>query len=94
VAKIPQARPEIDASLTLQVPADAKIYIDNKEKAGSGAVRKFVWKKLKTNQKITNCQIRISINRQGTILSKTTLISLNPGDKRTLQIEIEPPLIR
>ncbi len=84
---------ETETSLTLKVPADAKVYLGNsrlkelKQMKGTGAVRSFRTTKLVAGQKLTGYQIRVSVVRDGQLLSKQQTISLAAGDAQKLVFE-------
>ena len=78
------AEQPVSTSLTLHVPADAKVYLSGNETHGSGEVRRFSTTKLQSGQKWQDYVVRVEVQRNGKTLSKEENVSLNGGDAREL----------
>jgi uncharacterized protein (TIGR03000 family) len=79
----------IETSLTLRVPADAKVYLGNAEREGTGAVRVFKSKKLAIGEKVTDYPVRVSVSRNGRWIHKEQRISLHSGESKTLSFRFD-----
>jgi uncharacterized protein (TIGR03000 family) len=75
---------DVVTSLTLRVPPDASVYLANSEKQGTGTVRKFTSTKLAIGRQVLDFPIRVSVERNGRLISKVQRISLTSGESRTL----------
>ena len=80
---------DVETSLTLKVPPDAKVYLANSMKTGTGTVRVFSSKKLAAGEKVSEYPVRVSIVRNGQLISKEQTISLAAGDAKTLNFRFD-----
>ncbi len=80
---------DIETSLTLTVPPDAKVYLANSVKQGKGTVRTFTSKKLGVGQKVSDYPVRVSVERDGRLVSKEQRISLTAGETKTLTFRFD-----
>lgn len=89
----PIANQAIRTSLTLHVPADAKVYLSGNETHGSGEVRTFSTTKLAEGQAWGNYVVRVEVERNGRTLSKEEMVELNGGDIRELTVDFDVPQV-
>jgi uncharacterized protein (TIGR03000 family) len=80
---------DVVTSLTLRVPPDANVYLANSEKKGTGTVRKFTSTRLAVGRQVFDFPIRVSVERNGRLISKVQRISLTPGESRTLSFRFD-----
>jgi uncharacterized protein (TIGR03000 family) len=80
---------DVETSLTLKVPADAKVYLANSVKKVTGTVRVFNSKKLDVGQKVSDYPVRVSVVRNGQLISKEQTISLIAGESKTLSFRFD-----
>jgi len=76
-------------SLSVRVPADAKLYLAGKETRSSGPVRQFITSKIQPGQGWTKYTVRAVIYRGGKEISREQTISLKAGDSRELAFDFE-----
>ena len=74
-------------TLTVNVPADAKVYLAGKETKSSGTAREFTTSKLQAGQAWNHYVVRAEINRDGTVISREQTITLKAGDSRNLSFD-------
>ena len=79
----------VETSLTVHVPADAKVYLGGRETKLSGPVRQFTTTKLGEGQQWGSYTVRAVINRDGKLVTKEETISLKAGDTRELTFDFE-----
>lgn len=79
---------DVVTSLTLRVPPDANVYLANSEKKGTGTVRKFTSTKLAGRQ-VFDFPIRVSVERNGRLISQVKRISLTSGESKTLTFRFD-----
>jgi uncharacterized protein (TIGR03000 family) len=95
----PQAEDEqiaeqpVSTSLTLHVPADAKVYLSGNETRGAGEVRRFSTTKLAAGQQWQDYVVRVEVQRDGRTLSKEETVSLKGGDARELNVDFSAPQV-
>jgi uncharacterized protein (TIGR03000 family) len=87
------AEQPVNTSLTLHVPADAKVYLSGNETHGSGEVRRFSTTKLQAGQKWQDYVVRVEVQRNGKTMTKEETVSLNGGDARELDITFDAPQV-
>ena len=80
-------------TLTVNVPADAKVYLAGTETTSSGEVREFTTTKLATGQSWENYTIRVTFQQDGQTVSREKTITLNAGDKQVVDFQAEPQLV-
>lgn len=85
----PIANQPVRTSLTLHVPADAKVYLSDNETNGSGEVRTFSTTKLTAGQSWGNYVVRVEVERNGRTLSKEETVDLKGGDIRELTVDFD-----
>jgi uncharacterized protein (TIGR03000 family) len=85
----PIANQPVRTSLTLHVPADAKVYLSGNETRGGGEVRTFSTTKLATGQAWDNYVVRVEVERNGRTLSKEETVEIKGGDVRDLTIDLD-----
>ncbi len=82
-----EAAPE--TTLTLHVPATAKVYLAGNETTSSGELREFKTAKLAPGQTWENYTIRVEFEQAGQIVSREKTITLTAGDSQEFSFESE-----
>jgi uncharacterized protein (TIGR03000 family) len=85
--------PRPETSLTLRVPADARVLLAGTETKGSGEVRVFRTTALESGEEWSQYAIRVLVERDGETLVREETISLKAGDTRTLNVSFDAPKI-
>jgi len=75
-------------SLTLRVPADAKVFLAGNATSSSGAVRQFETSTLRAGQAWKNYEIRVVATVDGKEQSVSKVIDLKAGD--TVDLSLDP----
>jgi uncharacterized protein (TIGR03000 family) len=75
--------------LTLNVPADAKVYLAGQETTSTGERREFVSSKVSGGGKWDNYTIRVVANVSGQPMEKEQTIKLIPGEDQELTINFD-----
>src|SRR6185295_7382405 len=83
------AKESLRTSVTLHVPADAKVYLGGNESKSTGPVREFSTTKLADGQSWDNYSVRVEIVRDGKTLSKSEKLSLKAGEARDVSIDFD-----
>jgi uncharacterized protein (TIGR03000 family) len=83
------AKETLRTSVTLHVPADAKVYLGGNESKSTGPVREFSTTRLASGQSWNNYSIRVEIVRDGQKLSKQETLSLKAGESRDVSVEFD-----
>jgi uncharacterized protein (TIGR03000 family) len=78
------------AVLTVSVPSEAKIYVNNKLTSTPGAERQYVSRGLDRGYSY-KYQVRAEIERDGEILTQTKVVDLKAGDSRQLAFDFDAP---
>jgi uncharacterized protein (TIGR03000 family) len=78
-----------ETTLTLNVPADAKVTLGGVATSATGAVRVFSTKSLAPGKEWSNYVIKVSIERDGRTLTKEQSIALKSGDAQTVSIDFD-----
>lgn len=86
---------EVAASttLTLNVPADAKVFLAGSETTSSGEVREFTTTRLAAGQSWDNYTIRVTFDRDGQTISREKTITLTAGDSQLVKFEDDALLV-
>lgn len=87
------AEQPVNTSLTLHVPADAKVYLSGNETRGNGELRRFSTTKLQAGQQWQDYVVRVEVERNGQALSKEETVSLKGGDARELTFDFDAPQV-
>ncbi len=74
----------METSLTLHVPADAKVYLAGNQTRGSGAVRTFRTTKLADGQTWSDYVVRVVVDENGASRTKEESITLRAGEEREM----------
>ena len=80
-------------TLTLNVPADAKVFLAGSETTSSGEVREFTTSKLAAGQAWENYTIRVTFEQDGQTISREKSITLTAGDSQVVTFESEGQLV-
>jgi len=78
-----------ETTLTVNVPEDAIVHLLGRETRATGAVRTFRTTRLAAGQEWPEYGVRVSLQRNGQLLSKEQTISLKSGDSRHLTFDFE-----
>ena len=76
-----------ETTITLNVPADAKVFLAGNETKSSGPVRVFTTDSLAASEEWTDYEIKVVVDRDGRNESKVQTVSLKAGDSRTLTFD-------
>src|SRR6185437_12821873 len=85
------AEQPLNTSLTLHVPADAKVYLSGNETKSSGETRRFSTTKLANGREWQDYAIRVEIERDGQTLTREETVSLKAGEARELTVGFDAP---
>ena len=80
-------------TLTLNVPADAKVFLAGSATISSGEVREFTTTKLATGQSWDNYTIRVTFEQDGQTIEREKTITLTAGDNQVVDFETEAQLV-
>ncbi len=78
-----------ETSLTLHVPADAKVFLGGNETSATGEVRTFSTSGLTAGQEWSNYKVRVEMVRNGEKVVREEVITLKAGDARTLRFDLD-----
>lgn len=87
------AEQPVSTSLTLHVPADAKVFLSGNETKSFGETRRFSTTKLVAGGEWQDYVVRVELSRDGQTLTKEETISLKAGDARELTVEFDAPQV-
>ena len=87
------AEQPVSTSLTLHVPADAKVFLSGNETKSYGETRRFSTTKLIAGQEWQDYVVRVELSREGQTLSKEETVSLKAGDTRELTVSFDAPQV-
>ena len=82
-----QAAKSAETTLTLKVPAEAKVSLGGNPTIGSGTERRFRTSKLAGDKEWSNYTVQVSIDRNGRTLTQEKSINLKAGDDQTLSFD-------
>jgi uncharacterized protein (TIGR03000 family) len=80
-------------TLTLNVPADAKVYLSGTATQSAGTVREFTTAKLTNGQEWKDYTVRVEIERDGQKIAKEEHLTLRGGENRELSIDFDAPQV-
>ncbi|HVW38679.1 MAG TPA: TIGR03000 domain-containing protein, partial [Pirellulales bacterium] len=87
------AEQPVSTSLTLHVPADAKVFLSGNETQSFGETRRFSTTKLTAGGEWQDYVVRVELTRDGKTLTKVETVSLKPGDDRELTVDFDAPQV-
>jgi uncharacterized protein (TIGR03000 family) len=87
------AEQPLSTSLTLHVPAQAKVYLSGNETKSFGETRRFSTTKLANGQAWQDYVVRVELEQNGQLLTKEEAVSLAAGDARELTIRFDAPQV-
>ncbi len=76
-----------ETSLTLHVPADARVYLGGQETTSRGTVRTFKTAEMRVGQAWTDYAVRVVVERNGRQEVKQQMIDLAAGENRELEFD-------
>ncbi len=78
----------VKTTLTVSVPADAKITLAGIETKQTGEVREFATDKLAAGQTWSNYTVRVEVTRDGKTMSQDRTIMLSGGQSQELSFDL------
>jgi uncharacterized protein (TIGR03000 family) len=87
------AEQPVSTSLTLHVPADAKVFLSGNETKSFGETRRFSTTKLAAGGEWQDYVVRVELTRDGKTLTKVETVSLKAGDARELTVDFDAPQV-
>lgn len=76
-------------TLTLNVPADAKVFLAGSATQSAGTVREFTTSKLNNGQTWNDYTVRVEIERNGQKISKEEKLALVGGENREIAFDLD-----
>jgi uncharacterized protein (TIGR03000 family) len=89
----PLASDSVETTLTLHVPADAKVILAGNETQQAGPTRHFVTSHLASGEKWSDYVVRVEVERDGQILADEKTLDLVGGQTRELVMDLDAPKI-
>jgi uncharacterized protein (TIGR03000 family) len=83
----------VETSLTVRVPADAKVYLAGNATTATGEVRVFKTTGLSNGKGWNDYTVRVEFERDGQLVSREEKVSLKAGDTKELSFETETPKV-
>jgi uncharacterized protein (TIGR03000 family) len=84
---------ETRTTLTVRLPADAKLYLAGRETKSTGEVREFSTTRLPEGAEWTTYAVRAVVNRDGHEEVREQTVSLKAGESRELAIDFNGPQV-
>jgi len=84
---------DLDTVVTVNVPADAKVFLAGHETSGQGPVRVFRTSKLRRGTEWSSYTICVSIERNGETVSREQSLTLKAGDTPSLTFDFDAPQV-
>ncbi len=78
-----------ETTLTVNVPADAKVYLAGNETSATGSVRVFKTTGLSTGERWDDYQIRVTVERDGQLVTREKTIALAAGDTKSVTFDLD-----
>tara|TARA_B100002051_G_C16524392_1_gene529400 strand:- start:43 stop:663 length:621 start_codon:yes stop_codon:yes gene_type:complete len=78
---------DVETTLTVQVPEDAKVTLSGSQTESTGALRTFTTKNLPSGSIWKDYTIQVSIERDGQTLTKSQTIDLVAGEEKSLSFD-------
>ena len=79
----------VDTKLTLNVPADAKVFLAGNETRLTGSERTYTTKNMTAGQEWPSYKIRVAIEREGQVLDQERTITLTAGENHELAFDFD-----
>lgn len=83
------AEKPVVTTLTLNVPAEAKVFLAGQPTKSDGQVREFSTTRLTSEGQWADYPVRVELDRNGETLVRTASVSLKAGEKRELTIDFD-----
>lgn len=80
-------------TLTVNVPAEAKVFLAGSETTSSGEVREFTTTKLAAGQSWDNYTIRVTFEQDGQTINREKTITLSAGDSQVVSFDNDAQLV-
>ena len=87
------AEKKTETKLTLEVPADAKVYLSGRLTSTPGAVRDFTTTHLAEGAQWENYVVRVVLERDGKVETKEETLTLVGGANRELSFNFDEPRV-
>ena len=84
-----QATNAQETTLTIKVPADAKVSLGGNPTNGEGTVRVFSTTKLGSNNEWSNYVVQVTVDRNGQTVTQEKNVTLKAGDNQTLSFDFD-----
>ena len=78
-----------ETTLTVKVPAEAKVTLGGNPTIGSGSERTFRTSKLAGDNAWTNYAVQVTVERDGRTVTQEKTITLKAGDNQTLSFDFD-----
>jgi uncharacterized protein (TIGR03000 family) len=85
--------PTVKTSLTIHVPADAKVSLAGVDTKQSGEVRQFATTRLAAGQTWDSYKVAVELNKNGQTLHEERTIKLIGGEAQELSIDFDGPKV-
>ncbi len=82
-----------ETSITVNVPNDATVYLAGAKANGSGTIRKFRTTKLAIGQRWPDYSVRVTVERNGKVVSKEQRVLLTAGEANDLTFSFDDSLV-
>ena len=80
---------DVETTLTVQVPEDAKVTLSGSQTESTGTSRTFTTKNLQSGSTWKDYTVQVSIERDGQTLTKSQTIDLAAGEAKSLNFDFE-----
>ena len=84
---------QVSTTLTLDVPADAKVYLAGQSTAVEGTTRAYTTDQLAAGQQWTDYTVRVELEREGRHVTREQSITLTGGQSRSLSFQFDEPQV-
>ena len=80
-----------ETSLTVRLPADAKLYLAGRETRATGEVRQFTTTNLGNGGRWTSYKVRATLDRDGQTLTREETVTIEAGKQQELTLSFDEP---
>ena len=80
-----------ETSLTVRLPAEAKLYLAGRETRAKGEVRQFTTTNLGNGGRWTSYQVRATLERDGETLVREETVTIEAGKQQELTVSFDEP---
>lgn len=89
VASLDFAFDAVETSLTLNVPADAKVLLSGNATQSNGTVRRFATRRLAQGEKWGDYLVQVTVERDGRTMTQEKAITVAGGDQQELNFDFD-----